>query len=174
MGQFALAEPGRYVVSLVAAAVAGGAQYCKITSDSSECSIEFDGQIFTDADLDGIFTAWFQEEGSPRLRELGVGLFGALEIDPKGVTLESWGENQGGRLKLSKDGGPKVEKLTKPPWKDSGNITRIKVGAAKSIFFKPLFKKAEAVNTEEALLSETSAHDPLKLTVNDKLVTAPY
>ncbi len=174
MGQFALAEPGRYVVSLVAAAVASGAQYCKVNSDSSECTIEFDGQIFTDSDLEGLFPSWFQEEGSARLRELAVGLYGALEVDPKGVTLESWGENQGARIKLSKDGGPKVEKLTKPPWKDSGNLTRFKVGGSKGFLFKPLFKKAEAVNQEEALLSETSAHAPLRLTVNDKVVSSPY
>lgn len=172
MGQFALAEPGRYVVSLVAAAVTGGAQYCKVTSDGSECNVEFDGQIFTDTDLESLFPSWFQEEGSLRLRELAVGLFGALEIDPKGVTLESWGDNQGARIKLSKDGGPKIEKLSRAPWKDSGSITRIKIGGKG--FFSKVFKKADSTNPEETVLTESCAHAPLRLTVNDKVVSSPY
>lgn len=172
MGQFALSEPARYVVSLVAAAVAGGAGTCKVTSDSSECSVEFDGQIFTDTDLESLFPSWFQEEGSARLRELAVGLYNALEVDPKNVTLESWGQNQGARLKLTKDGGPKVEKLTRPPWKETGNLTRIKIGGKG--FFSKLLKRSDATNPEEALLSETSAHAPLRLTVNEKVISQPY
>ncbi|GMU51713.1 MAG: hypothetical protein AMXMBFR33_08590 [Candidatus Xenobia bacterium] len=172
MGRFALAEPGRYVVNLVAAAVASGATFCKVQSDSSECTVEFDGQPFSDAELEALFPACFQEDSSPRLRELAIGLFGALEIDPKGVTLETWGQNTGARLKLAKEAGAKVEKLSRSPFKDTGSLTRIKVGGKG--FFSKLIKRSDTVNPEEATLTETSAHAPLKLTVNDKLISSPY
>ncbi len=172
MGRFALAESGRYVVNLVSAAVASGATFCRVQSDSSECTVEFDGQTFTDAELEALFPACFQEDSSPRLRDLAIGLFGALEIDPKGVTLETWGQSSGARLKLAREGGAKVEKLSRSPFKDSGSLTRIKVGGKG--FFSKLIKRSDTVNPEEATLTETSAYAPLKLTVNDKVISSPY
>lgn len=90
--QFQLADPGLYVVQLVATAVAGGASWFLATTSRSRCSFQFDGRPWTKPEIVGLFDSWLETgkvfEGLP---ELAIGLQAARALGPDEILVESEG-----------------------------------------------------------------------------------
>ncbi len=142
-------EADRYLVCLVAGAIAGEANYVEIDSSSSASEARFDGRFYTKEDFQSLLE--LEAEGADQsLYHLAVALSCALRKEPPKVTIESWDGDQGARLRFS-DGSCKVEQLSKSPWKggDPGNLFRVDF---KSVWARDVFRRGKEELTPEAEL----------------------
>jgi len=173
MKRFTIA-PERCLVPVVAAAVACGAGYAKVTLDAGGTVVDFDGRLFTETELEELFSAPF-EDGPRALRELAIGVNALLAGDPSWVTVESWDGSQGARLRIE-GGKQKVEKLSKTPWKEGTRMNRVRIQSRKGWRpFQGLFSggKSEEVPPEGAVLGQVCGWAPLNLEVNGSQVAKP-
>ncbi len=173
MKRFAIA-PERCLVPIVASAVACGANYAKVTLDAGGTVVDFDGRLFTETELEELFSAPF-DNGPRALRELAIGVNALLANDPSWVTVESWDGSQGARLRIE-GGKQKTERLGKTPWKEGTRMNRVRVQSRKGWRpFQGLFSggKSEEIPPEGVTLGNLCAWAPLNLEVNGNQVARP-
>lgn len=92
MQKFQLADPRRYVLELVQAAVLRGAQTIDFAIDADDMHMRFDGRPFTAAELDELWGSIFADGDGPDLRglrQLALGLNAALGLGPRRIVVHS-------------------------------------------------------------------------------------
>lgn len=116
MRQFQLADPHRYVLVLVQAAVIKGATRIDFEIDADDMRMSFDGAPFTAADLDELYTSLFGGKRDRTIRarqELAVALNAAMGLNPRYIVLDSGDGESGVRLELRPDRPDVVETAEK-------------------------------------------------------------
>lgn len=101
--EYQLASPHEFILKLVASAVAAGATYFHIEQSRTRLLIERDGRALTFDELSNIFSAVLVSQANPEVaavRELAVGLNGALHFRPRWVQVISSCEQGSVRLRL--------------------------------------------------------------------------
>jgi hypothetical protein len=92
MQKFQLADPRRYVLELVQAAVLRGAETIDFEIDADDMRVRFDGLAFTPAEIDDLYGSLFGDGNSREIRgvrQLALALNAALGMEPKFVHLRS-------------------------------------------------------------------------------------
>ncbi|EDM78932.1 hypothetical protein PPSIR1_03648 [Plesiocystis pacifica SIR-1] len=97
MRQFQLADPHRYVLLLVEAAVLAGATRIDFTIDSDDMRMHFDASLDW-ADLDELYTALFVDRSTYKIRarrELALACNAVMALNPRWARIESVGGDVG-------------------------------------------------------------------------------
>lgn len=106
MRQFRLADPHRYVLELVQAAVLKGATDINFKIDTNDLWMSFDGQPFDVDDFENIYSAMFVTRRDPVTRarqQLALALNAAMALNPKFVRVQSSDGTNGALLLLHPD-----------------------------------------------------------------------
>ncbi len=108
--RFQLAEPARYVLLLVEAAVAQGATRVQVQIDTDDVRFEFDGTPFDRVALDALWDVLLGDPlpAYPGLRPLALALNAAMGLRPSFVRVHGAGE-PGLRLELRAQGAPQLD-----------------------------------------------------------------
>ncbi|MBI3927622.1 MAG: tetratricopeptide repeat protein [Armatimonadetes bacterium] len=126
LAQFQLPSPELYILSLIAAAVAGGADRIRVRR-GEQLSVSWNGRPPSAEELQHILSFALSPRASVRLRELGLGLYGAVRHRGEAVA-ESWAGCAGIRLRLSAD-QEELQPLPECPWDDEKEPgCRVQVG----------------------------------------------
>ncbi|PRP92785.1 hypothetical protein ENSA5_46970 [Enhygromyxa salina] len=92
MQKFQLADPRRYVLELVQAAVLRGAETIEFEIDADDMRMRFDGAPFTEAEIDDLYGSLFTKGHGRKVRgvrQLALALNAALGMKPKHIHLRS-------------------------------------------------------------------------------------
>jgi hypothetical protein len=92
MQKFQLADPRRYVLELVQAAVLRGAERIEFEIDADDMHLRFDGRPFTGDEFDDLYGSLFADgDGADlrALRQMALGLNAAQGMEPKHIRVES-------------------------------------------------------------------------------------
>ncbi len=103
MRQFQLADPVRYVLELVQAAVVKGATRIRFDIDADDMRMRFDGVPFTADDFEHVYGSLLSSAESPETearRELALGLNAAMALNPSFIKVESGGAQGGAFLEM--------------------------------------------------------------------------
>ncbi len=121
MRQFQLADPHRYVLLLVEAAVLRGATAIVFDIDADDMHVRFDAALSWE-DLDELYGALFINRTTDEIRarrELALACNAVMALNPRWVRIESFtrsedGALQGVRASLRSDRADEIEKTDKP------------------------------------------------------------
>ena len=94
MQKFQLADPRRYVLELVQAALLRGASEVVFDIDADDMRMRFDGEGFRAEELGELWASIFADGDEPLLRgqrQLALGLNAALGLGPRRITVRSGG-----------------------------------------------------------------------------------
>jgi hypothetical protein len=104
--QFQLADPRRYVLFLVEAAVWRGATRVDFAIDADDVRCSFDGVPFTAHDFEELYGSLFvgaEDDATRSRRALALGLNAAMALNPRWIRIDT-GDGAGGRrLELRAD-----------------------------------------------------------------------
>ena len=165
---FQLADPHRYVLEVVQAAVAGGATSVEVQTDSDDVVLTFDGRTYSRRELERLFDYLFTREPELEpLRQLALGVNAALGLRPRFVTVDSGDGQQGFRLRLSSHQDVEVSAL---PAGRAPAGTRVQV--RDRISFK-VISRAVGEAVEAGLLREACRHLPVPLLLGGHDVRQP-
>lgn len=119
MRQFQLANPHRYVLLLVEAAVLRGATRIEFEIDTDDMHMRFDAALEWE-DLDELYSSLFVDRSSVGIRarrELALACNAAMALNPRWIRIESWGGQPltGVRGLLRPDAEDEIEKIEQPP-----------------------------------------------------------
>ncbi len=155
---FQLADPHRYVLEVVQAAVAGGATSVEVQTDTDDVVLTFDGRVYDRRELERLFDYLFTREPELEpLRQLALGVNAALALRPRFVTVDSGDGQRGFRLRLSSHQDVEVSALPKGR---APAGTRVQV--RDRISFK-VISRAVGEAVEAGLLREACRHLPVPL-----------
>lgn len=101
--KFALANPYYYILELIQAAVANGAQHLDIRVDTEHCTFAYVGGGLQKQDLTHLFDYLFASKDRTdvsHLRELALGINAALQFKPTRVVVESGDGTLAGTCRL--------------------------------------------------------------------------
>jgi hypothetical protein len=104
MERFQLEDPHRYVLEWVAAAVSGGATRIDIYNDADDFRISWAGTRLSGEELDALFDYLWgsaEETHAAVLQHLGLGVLGALGLQPRWVHLDSGADEHDLRLAVT-------------------------------------------------------------------------
>ena len=104
--QFQLADPRRYVLFLVEAAVLRGATRVDFSIDADDLRCSFDGPPFTADDFDQLYGSLFvsaEDDTTRARRALALGLNAVMALNPRWVRIDSADGAAGVRLELRVD-----------------------------------------------------------------------
>ncbi len=159
---FKLAEPHAYVLELVQAAVAADATRIQIRMDADDMRLEFDGQPYSRAELDGLFDALFTEEPSrARLKQLALGAVTSLGLGPKFVTIASGDGRRAAELSMTSLDDVRLRAL---PEDEIFSGTRVHL--REKLSWKVMAEAMWRPNPEEGLLRERCRFCPVPITLN--------
>ena len=165
---FQLADPHRYVLEVVQAAVAGGATAIEVQIDSDDVILGFDGRQYTDLELERLFDYLFTREPELEpLRQLALGVNAALGLKPRFVVVDSGDGQQGFRLRLSNHADVEVSPL--PP---DQILDGTRVHVRDRISFKVL-SRAMGEAVEADLMRQACCHLPVPLLLGGQDMRQP-
>jgi hypothetical protein len=116
--QFQLADPRRYVLLLVEAAVLKGAARIEFRIDADDMRMSFDGRPFTAADFDQAYGSLFNRAGDDdgrARRQLALGLNAAMALYPRRARIDSGDGKTGAYLELRPDRSDRYGPLAAAP-----------------------------------------------------------
>lgn len=93
--EYQLADPHRFVLLLVASAVAGGATSIQIGASVGGLALVHDGQVLSQDDLLGLLSSPFVSGTRADLRLLALGVNSALSLEVTSLVIQSWRDGQG-------------------------------------------------------------------------------
>ena len=165
---FQLADPHRYVLEVIQAAVAGEATSIKAYTDSDDVILQFDGRQYTRQELERLFDYLFTREAELEpLRQLALGVNAALGLKPRFVAVDSGDGQQGFRLRLSSHTDVEVTPLPADQVLDG---TRVHV--RDRISFKVL-SRAVSEAAEVGLMRQACRHLPVPLVLQGQDLRRP-
>jgi len=160
--RFQLADPHRYVLELVPAAVASGAQGIEVTTDADDVYFRFDGQPYSEAELTRLFDYLFaQDLELARVRQLALAVNSALGLQPKWVVVESGDGQVGWRMRLTSYKDLRVEPL-RGEEVPKGTLVHVR----ERVSWKVVGDLFRSDNAEDRLLAENCVHAPFPLLLN--------
>ncbi|MEC9465517.1 MAG: hypothetical protein VX834_07020 [Myxococcota bacterium] len=113
MRNFALAKPEYYVLELIQAAVASGADCVSVLASEDELIFSYTGAYITSNDLNQLFDYLFASKdklGVAHLRELALGINALLSYRPKEIIIESGvGMAHGSARMVLRDQGESID-----------------------------------------------------------------
>ncbi len=166
---FQLADPHRYVLEVVQAAVAGGATAVDVRTDSDDVILSFDGRQYTRHELERLFDFLFTREPELEpLRQLALGVNAALGLKPKFVLVDSGDGEQGARLRLSDHSDVEVS-----PLPAAQVLAGTRVHVRDRISFKVLSRAIQGSGVEADLLRQACCHLPVPLLLDGHDVRRP-
>jgi hypothetical protein len=118
MRQFQLADPHRYVLLLVEAAVLRGAKHIEFQIDADDMHMRFDAALDWE-DLDELYSSLFVDRSSVGIRarrELALACNAAMALNPRFIRIESWQPGSpitGVRALLRPDERDEIERVPK-------------------------------------------------------------
>lgn len=121
MRQFQLADPRRYVLLLVEAALLRGATTIAFEIDADDMRMRFDAALEWE-DLDELYTSLFVDRSSVAIqarRELALACNAAMALNPRWARIESWSRTSAGiagvRAILRPDQSDTIERVEQAP-----------------------------------------------------------
>ncbi len=167
--RFQLADPHRYVLELVPAAIASGASAIGVTTDADDVHFSFDGQPYSEEELTRLFDYLFAQDVSlVRVRQLALAVNSALGLQPKWVIVESGDGTVGHRMRLSTYKDHRVESLA---GEEVPRGTRVHV--RERVSWKVMGDLFRTENAEDRLLADSCLHSPVPLVLNGSDVRRP-
>ncbi len=166
LSQFALPDPHRYVLNLVASAVAGGARNLRVDQTSTELTFFFDGRVFGDSELREIWNHLLQPRDRG-LEELAVALIAVRARSEATISVETWSGEAGCRLRVGKE-QLQVDSLRECPWPSGTPGSRVRV--REPIMLHNVIRWARGF-AEQKLLSEYARQGPARLYLQGKNVS---
>ncbi len=112
--EYQLADPHRFVLLLVASAVAAGATSIQIAASVGGLALVHDGQVLSQDDLLGLFSSPFVTGTRPALRLLALGVNSALSLQVTSLAIQSWRDGQGWAARYEGE-EPRLEPLRDRP-----------------------------------------------------------
>ncbi|MEZ4462052.1 MAG: hypothetical protein R3E66_20500 [bacterium] len=88
---YRLPDPHRWILEVIGAANAGGANRIEIDFDSDEYLFDLHGVTLSEEDLATLWQAPFQKHSRPTLRRLAFGLIAAEALQPRRIVIRSGG-----------------------------------------------------------------------------------
>lgn len=88
---YRLVYPHEYVLALLSAAVRSGASRFDLRPEPSQLVVDFDGEPFPRAELDGLLSHLLGGSGRPAVLDLATGVHAALALEPVSVEVLSGG-----------------------------------------------------------------------------------
>jgi len=169
--QFQLAEPHRYVLFLVEAAVLRGATKIEFFIDTDDMRMVFDGLPFGVDDLARIFVSLFAKRVADRerqaLRALAFGVNAAMALRPRFVRVSSGAPGKASCLEVRPGKSEQLFAIDKHP-----GHTRIHVKSRLSMTLASEFIWSLGnAKTETVLLEGNCRWADTPIYVNDKLVS---
>ncbi|HWB78130.1 MAG TPA: hypothetical protein VG755_24365, partial [Nannocystaceae bacterium] len=92
MRQFQLADPHRWIVLLVRAALLRGATRVRVSIDASAVIVELDGPPLSRSDFEELYASMFASSRAPEIqarRDLALAFNAAMALDPEVLRVES-------------------------------------------------------------------------------------
>ncbi|MCB9795027.1 MAG: hypothetical protein H6741_20190 [Alphaproteobacteria bacterium] len=117
MERFQLEDPHRYVLELLAAAAAVDPEQVEVINDSDDFVISFAAPRVPGEELDGLFDHLWGEPKTPKLsmlQHIGLGVLGALGLEPKWVRVDVGDGERALRLDVKDPAETRHQPLTPP------------------------------------------------------------
>lgn len=172
MQRFQLAEPARYVLELVQAAVLRGARQISVEIDQDDLHLRCDANPFSLRDFEQIYDALFIRSRSDQrqaLRHLALGASTALSMKPAWVRVESGGAG-GAFLELYK--GDK-ERMGKTKQAAGGLHVHVRQRGRLGVLWR-LLGYAEHRQAEFVMLREHCGLSMVPIEINGLPITVGY
>jgi hypothetical protein len=168
MQKFQLSDARRYVLELVQAAVLRGAQSIEFEIDTDDMHMRFDGQPFSEAELDDLYGSLFRPGNDRALRgvrQLALALNAALGMEPKHIHLRS------GDVELRMQPGRRDELIKHDAVQPRTEIhVRKRVGARMILDF---FANLTGRMAEAKYLRERCRFGPVPILLDGKPINEP-
>ncbi|EDM81629.1 hypothetical protein PPSIR1_21969 [Plesiocystis pacifica SIR-1] len=103
MRRFALADPYFYILEIIQAAVAGGAESIDITCDDGDVTVSWIGGVLTQDELSQLFDFLFASKERvdiAHVRSLALGVNALMLFEPELVVIESGDGSEGGTARM--------------------------------------------------------------------------
>ena len=104
LNSITLNDPTDFILLLVASAVAGGASFIAVQSDTLDFTMEFDGRPMTPQQLQDMYAGTELCTVDLQTRKLALGLTAAFSTGVDSVQVETWSGTAGVRLNLTPTG----------------------------------------------------------------------
>lgn len=132
MRQFQLADPHRWILLLVRAAVLGAATRIRVTVDHESVSTEFDGRPLGRDDFEELYASMFASSAAPAIqarRELALACNAAMALEPEVLRIESGAGSAAVAFEMRPD-APDV--ISECPKATGGTRVRLVLGGSSS------------------------------------------
>lgn len=106
LSSYRLANPGLFVLNLVAAAVTSGASYFKVDTVDDVTTLSYDfKESMQKKDIDGLFSSILDSKAPAHLRELGLAVHGACSLDEHpSISLKVFTREYSQEITIDKEG----------------------------------------------------------------------
>jgi hypothetical protein len=179
MRQFQLADPHRYVLLLVEAAILRGASAIDFHIDADDMRMSFDAALEWE-DLDELYASLFVDRSTVSIRarrELALACNAVMALNPRWVRIESWAAIGGGpvtgvRALLRPDAEDEIERVEQAPPDARAPLTTIHVKERfrPGLLVRFLHNIADAL-PEEELLRQRCAMASIPITLDGKPIS---
>ncbi|HVI01222.1 MAG TPA: hypothetical protein VM869_21040, partial [Enhygromyxa sp.] len=181
--QYQLADPHRYVLLLVEAAVSCGASKLEFEIDSDDLHLRFDGASFAYEQLENIYASLFASAGElaveelARLRglqQLAFAINSAMALNPRFVRVVSVGvDRTGARLELRPDEHDRIEPIPAAEEAEPGTSIHVKDRFRPGLLVE-FFRSIRGNLIETQLLREHCRWSRTPVSVNGDLVSGSF
>ena len=179
--QYQLAQPHRYVLLLVEAAVLAGASQLRFRIDSDDVELRLSDASFSADALENLYSALFtaprpEATTTERTRwrasqQLALAVNAAMALNPRWLRIESVGRNgRGACLDLRGDRKDVLEPLVDRP---QGTLIHVKERFRPGLLVEFLATLRGREPVEAALLREHCRWSPTPVWLNDELLSGP-
>jgi len=175
--RFQLADPNHYVLNVVAAATASGAERLDVRVDADDCEMTLVGGR-RPGELDDLLTSLLNSEQPAEelyLRELARAVYGSLGLRPTRVTVTTWDGQSGSELSLRGE-RQATRALARPPWKPAAAGLRLHVREefSSQVLGRFLGRLTGAGTPAGDLLQARCRYSPLPVTLNGNALNLAY
>src|SRR5690606_39027218 len=180
--QYQLADPYRYVLLIVEAAVSCGADTIEFEIDSDDLHARFAGERFGFAQLENIYASLFASIGEVEakelarlrgLQQLAFALNSAMALNPRYARVVSVGaDGVGARLELRPDAPDQVERIEAKDRQPPGNWIHVKDRFGPGLVLE-FFRSIRGNLAEIMLLREHCRWARASVIVNGTQVSGP-
>jgi hypothetical protein len=171
MRQFQLADPHRYVLMLVQAAVLKKATHIRFEVDADELRCVFDGEPFDRRDLDELYTSLFVDRSNTGVRarqELAIAMNAAMGLNPSTIRLESGGNDGGVTLAVRNEEEDVIEAVADLP---AGTRIQVKERFRPGLLVEFIGRAFGSEQPEETLLRTHCAWSGIPIELNGERIS---
>ncbi|MDY0000805.1 MAG: hypothetical protein RBU30_05885 [Polyangia bacterium] len=170
MRQFQLADPHRYVLELVQAAVRKGATGIRFDVDADDMRMRFDGRPFTLEDFEHLYNTLLgrvELAEAEAVRQLALGLNAAMALNPRWIRV--WSGNGGVGAHLEMKPGQE-DRFEEAKGMADGTLIHVK-GRFRPGLAVTFFQNLKGALPEEALLRERCGYSMVQIDLEGKILS---